>query len=83
MPQGAVRLASSDVCANQAFRWADRAYRLQFHAEIDPALAERIQPELDPVCLDAGALSAASQAGRSVLDRFLRLNQNQPVPFRT
>ena len=73
LPQGAVRLAGSDACANQAFRWAARAYGLQFHAEIDPPLAERIQPHLGPVRLGAGAVVAATQAGRSVLDRFLRL----------
>jgi GMP synthase (glutamine-hydrolysing) len=78
VPQGTVGLASSDACANQAFRWAARAYGLQFHAEIDRALAERIQPELDPVHLDDEAVSEASQAGRSIVDRFLQLTQDQP-----
>jgi GMP synthase (glutamine-hydrolysing) len=73
LPPGAVRLAGSDACANQAFRGAARAYGLQFHAEIDRALARRIQPQLDPVRLQAEAVTEACQAGRSVLDRFIQL----------
>ena len=79
LPQDAVRLAGSEACADQAFRWAARAYGLQFHAEIDPPLAERIQPDLGPVRLDTGTVIAAAQAGRSILDRFLRLTQDQPA----
>ena len=78
VPPGGVRLASSDACPTQAFRWADRVYGLQFHVEIDPALAERIQPELAPVRLDDKAVGEASHAGRSVLDRFVRLARDQP-----
>lgn len=36
LPQGAVRLASSDLYPNQAFRWSDRVYALQFHIEVTP-----------------------------------------------
>jgi GMP synthase-like glutamine amidotransferase len=39
LPAGAVRLAESDVCANQAFRIGRRAYGLQFHIETDADLA--------------------------------------------
>jgi GMP synthase (glutamine-hydrolysing) len=35
LPQGAVRLASSDRYPNQAFRYGDRIWALQFHLEID------------------------------------------------
>jgi GMP synthase-like glutamine amidotransferase len=43
LPPGAVRpLADSDACLNQAFRWTDSAHGLQFHAEIDPPLAQWI-----------------------------------------
>ena len=37
---GAVALASSEGCANQAFRYGERAYGLQFHPEVTPALLE-------------------------------------------
>lgn len=36
IPDGAVRLAESDVYPNQAFRWGERAWGLQFHAEVTP-----------------------------------------------
>lgn len=37
LPAGAVHLASSELCGNQAFRFGDRAWGLQFHLEIEPA----------------------------------------------
>jgi len=41
LPQGVVHLAESADCANQAFRFGDHAYGLQFHLEADEALIER------------------------------------------
>ena len=38
LPGGAVRMASSDVYPNQAFRYSDRVYALQFHIEVTPAI---------------------------------------------
>ena len=40
IPGGAVALASSAGCANQAFRFSERAYGLQFHPEVTPAILE-------------------------------------------
>lgn len=41
LPTGAVQLARTATCEQQAFRWGDSAYGLQFHLEMDQALIER------------------------------------------
>jgi GMP synthase (glutamine-hydrolysing) len=41
IPDGAVHLASSPGCPNQAFRHGDRTYGLQFHLEVDQPMIER------------------------------------------
>jgi GMP synthase (glutamine-hydrolysing) len=38
LPTGAVRLASSALFQNQAFRFSDRVYALQFHIEVTPSI---------------------------------------------
>jgi GMP synthase-like glutamine amidotransferase len=38
LPAGAVRLAASDLYPNQAFRFAETVYALQFHIEVTPAI---------------------------------------------
>ncbi len=38
LPGGSVRLASSDLYPNQAFRYGDRVYGLQFHIEVTPKI---------------------------------------------
>ena len=41
IPPGAVHLASSESCANQAFRYGDNVYGFQFHLEVDEAVVKR------------------------------------------
>jgi GMP synthase (glutamine-hydrolysing) len=41
IPHGAVHLASSAECPNQAFRYGERTYGLQFHLEVDEPLIQR------------------------------------------
>jgi GMP synthase (glutamine-hydrolysing) len=41
IPAGAVRLASSRLFPNQAFRYRDNVYALQFHLEVDEPLIQR------------------------------------------
>jgi len=41
LPKGAVRLASSPLCRNQAFRMGDNVYGFQFHLEVDEPMVER------------------------------------------
>jgi GMP synthase (glutamine-hydrolysing) len=41
LPDGAERLASTEVCPNQAFRVGEHALGLQFHLEVTPMALER------------------------------------------
>lgn len=41
LPRGAVRLASSDIYPNQAFRFTDRVYALQYHIEVTPEIVRK------------------------------------------
>ena len=41
VPEGGVQLASSDACANQAFRYREHVYGFQFRREGDERLIER------------------------------------------
>ncbi len=41
LPAGAVHLASTGGCPNQAFRYRDKVYAFQFHMEVDEPLIER------------------------------------------
>lgn len=41
VPTGAVHLAETETCPNQAFRWGEDAYGFQFHLEMDQALIAR------------------------------------------
>ena len=71
LPPGAELLASSDMCVNQAFR-VGRAYGLQFHVELDPALAAGMQPHLPAnVVLSAHDVAAVEQAGSAILGALL------------
>lgn len=40
LPEGATLLATSPAYANQAFRFGDRAYGIQFHLEVTDAMAD-------------------------------------------
>jgi GMP synthase (glutamine-hydrolysing) len=41
LPPGALHLASTSTCPNQAFRFGEKAYGLQFHLEADEDLIQR------------------------------------------
>ena len=65
LPDGAVHLAATRRFPHQAFRVGARAYGLQFHVEVDAALAESWRPLLpDGVVLDADDV-ARVEVGRS------------------
>jgi len=79
IPDGAVHLATSDRYRNQAFRYGRAVYGLQFHLEVDDALAEAWRPEFPPgVDLDRGR-DRVEAAGRRVLGRFVTLASGPPL----
>jgi len=41
LPDGAVQLARTDTCEQQAFRYGSSAYGFQFHLEVDETMIER------------------------------------------
>jgi GMP synthase (glutamine-hydrolysing) len=74
IPDGAVRLAASDRYENQAFRYGERVYGLQFHLEVDDEVAAGWAPDLPPgVSLEDPGRRAVEEAGRRVFGRFLGL----------
>jgi GMP synthase-like glutamine amidotransferase len=87
LPSGAVRLSYSDACRNQAFRYGDYIYGLQFHLEVTPAmigawLAEDANAadlrEVDhPVDPEAGSAHLA-RLGMAVFGRWASLAGGQP-----
>lgn len=91
IPAGAVALARSATCANQAFRFGGRAYGLQFHPEVTPAmLAAWLRgadagPRVDAAAfareVAAKADSLRAQAERLV-DNFLSIVRNGPAETR-
>ena len=81
IPEGAVRLASSERYENQAFRYGDRVYGLQFHLEVDDEVAAGWAPDLPAgISLDTPARAAVEAAGRRVFGRFLALGSAAPGP---
>ena len=80
LPEGAVRLAESDLDPVQAFRVGERAWGVQFHPEFDAdtvraylaARTEKVRAEgLDPEALLAAICEAP--AGPRILRRFAEL----------
>jgi GMP synthase-like glutamine amidotransferase len=72
LPHGAVHLAATRAFPHQAFRFGDRAYGLQFHAEVDEQLARAWRPLLpDGVQLDGADVARVEAVGLRILRRFV------------
>ena len=98
VPHGAVHLASTETCANQAFRWGNRAYGLQFHLEADEAMIRRwtqvpayraeIEADGGPASVERVLgethrhIDAALETGRRVFREFIELFEWRPKSVR-
>jgi GMP synthase (glutamine-hydrolysing) len=72
LPAGSVLLARSELYPHQAFRHGERAYGLQFHVEITPAVAARWRPHLPPgVSMPAVDVAHINAVGRGLIERFV------------
>jgi GMP synthase (glutamine-hydrolysing) len=74
LPPGAIRLATSGRGVEQAFRYNENVYALQFHVEINDQLASVIADQLPDGVLEPATVIRASRWGSGVLDRFLALD---------
>ena len=99
LPAGAVQLAQSPSCSQQAFRIGESAYGLQFHAEMVPELMELWlrqsyeQPSTKSASdVDAGTIRSTAPIGfpamnpftHGVLSRFAQLcRENARAPCNT
>ncbi len=59
LPRGAELLASSELFPNQAFRYSDRVYALQFHIEVTPTIV--LDWLKDEKTIDLGRVSDESR----------------------
>lgn len=90
VPRGAVHLAGSAACANQAFSWGDRVVGLQFHPEMtrgiaawicaaapeDLAPAPHVQPA-DEILRDETRFAAANRGLWTLLDRLAEVAERE------
>ncbi len=92
LPQGAIHLASSPLCANQAFRYGSTVYGLQFHLEVDAATIENWlnvpqnraevaaleeKVDVEVIRFDTNRyIRRLTELGNSVFGAFLRLLDN-------
>lgn len=71
IPAGAVHLAESGLCRNQAFRAGQRAYGFQFHVEVDRALASAWAARLPAgIHIDEPRRAEVEQIGRRIIGHF-------------
>ncbi|MCM2293431.1 glutamine amidotransferase [Allorhizobium sp. BGMRC 0089] len=73
LPAGATCLARGDIYPNQAFRYGDKAYGVQFHAELTRAMMQRwVVHGASRFTLPNAQNGRAHLAGRMVYDAPLR-----------
>ncbi len=80
LPDGAVLLAWNELYLHQAFRFGARAYGLQFHVEINAALAQGWRPHLgNGLIVSDLDVARIARSGRSIIERFVDLADDDPA----
>lgn len=75
IPAGAVPLASSEACSNQAFSYGNRVLALQFHLETTPAAARALISHAPDELRENSPYVQSAEAMLSEPQRFARLRQ--------
>ncbi len=77
IPSGAIALACSEGCANQAFRFGKYTYGLQFHPEVSPEmLANWIEQDSSPAADTSSFLHAVTFQSKALQAQADRLIEN-------
>jgi len=89
IPQGAVCLANSSSCRNQAFRFGKNAYGLQFHIEVTPEMIKAWIDEYkkDSAEFNAGDIITKAYRQKEIFERqaetiYLNFARNIKASFR-
>jgi GMP synthase-like glutamine amidotransferase len=79
LPDGGVHLGGSVACANQIFRWGDRAYGVQFHVEANVDMVQKWGDE--PLVLDELRRHETKQVenGRILASRWIDMVRAGPA----
>ena len=96
LPTGAVQLAFSPLCANQAFRYGRNAYALQFHLEVDSQMIDTwldvpqnrdeiaaLHGAIDPMAIRSDTtqhVGRLESLGSQIFGEFIRLIRQQSCP---
>jgi GMP synthase-like glutamine amidotransferase len=75
LPDGAVQLAKSRGCENQAFQLGRRVIGLQFHLETTPESARNIVSHCRAELADAGYVQSEAEIIAAPLERYAAINK--------
>ena len=84
LPKGAVRMSSSPLCQEQAFRYGDHAYGLQFHVEVTESMIRAwMQANAKELVALRGIIDPAAIRRQNPrhLDRLRALSQHVAAAF--
>lgn len=75
LPAGAIHLASTPGCKNQAFQFGDKTIALQFHLEATPPAVEAMLAACRKELVPATYIQSESEIRRASPERYAAVNQ--------